>query len=108
MSSGSRATTMYVARPSIGIPSSGVCVFTNRRWGCAASRSNNVAAGVPSQSIQGDICASGSGKSDDWKTSNAQIICIQVVPLFDRVLITMSPGRKSKSSQRPLSSSGDR
>ncbi len=42
-----------------------------------------------------------------WKTRSAQIICIQVVPLLDRVLMTMSPCRKGKSSQRPLSSSFD-
>ena len=41
-----------------------------------------------------------------WNTSSAQIICTHVVPLFERVLMTMSPSRYSKSSQRPLSSSG--
>jgi hypothetical protein len=40
--------------------------------------------------------------------SRAQIICIQVVPLFDRVLITMSPARNGKPTQRVLSSSSDR
>jgi len=39
--------------------------------------------------------------------SSAQIICIQVVPLFDRVLITMSPGRNANPSHLALSSSGD-
>ena len=32
----------------------------------------------------------------------------QVVPVLDRVLITMSPSRKGKPSQRALSSSSDR
>ena len=36
--------------------------------------------------------------------SSAQIICIHVVPLRDRALITMSPGRNSNPSQRALSS----
>ena len=31
-----------------------------------------------------------------------------IQPLFDRVLITMSSGRSSNRSHRPLSSSGDR
>jgi hypothetical protein len=48
-----------------------------------------------------------SGSSGVWKISSAQIICIQVVPVLRRVLITMSPGRKRKPSHRPLSSSGD-
>jgi hypothetical protein len=39
--------------------------------------------------------------------SNAQIICIQVVPLFDRVLMTMSPGRKENPSHLALSSSDE-
>jgi hypothetical protein len=42
------------------------------------------------------------------KTSSAQIICIQVVPLFDRVLITRSPGRNANLAHRALSSSDDR
>ena len=45
-------------------------------------------------STQGERTASGSGRSGRWKTSKAQIICIQVVPLFERVEITMSPSRK--------------
>jgi hypothetical protein len=36
--------------------------------------------------------------------SNAQIICIQVVPDLGKVVITMSPGRKRKSSHLPPSS----
>ncbi|MFG1882821.1 hypothetical protein [Micromonospora sp. NPDC049102] len=41
-------------------------------------------------------------------TSSAQIICIQVVPLLERVLITMSPARNGKPTQRALSSSSER
>jgi hypothetical protein len=47
------------------------------------------------------------GRSASWKTRRAQIICAHVVPLLERVLITMSPDRKGKPDQRPLSSSGD-
>ena len=43
-----------------------------------------------------------------WNTSRAQIICIHVVPLLERVLMTMSPSRNGKRVHRPLSSSGDR
>jgi len=43
------------------------------------------------------------GRSGVWKMSRAQMICIQVVPLRDRVLITMSPGRNVNPSQRALS-----
>ena len=50
---------------------------------------------------------SGAGRSGVWKTRSAQIICIQVVPCFDRVLITMSPGRNGNSAHRPLSSSDE-
>jgi hypothetical protein len=34
---------------------------------------------------------------------DGHVICIQVVPLRDRVLITMSPGRNVNPSQRALS-----
>ena len=44
-------------------------------------------------SIHGESCQSGAGSSGLWKISSAQIICIQVVPVLRRVLITMSPGR---------------
>ena len=59
-------------------------------------------------SSHGESCQSGSGRSGVWKISSAQIICIQVVPVLRRVLITMSPGRKRKPSHRPLSSPGHR
>src|SRR5215469_4627910 len=39
--------------------------------------------------------------------SSAQIICTQVVPVLDRVLITMSPLRNGKPCQRALSSSAE-
>jgi hypothetical protein len=38
----------------------------------------------------------------------AQIISSQVVPLLDRLLITMSPGRNPDPSQRALSACGVR
>jgi len=68
----------------------------------------HLGAGGDQQSSHGDssdICA---GRFEVWKTSSAQIICIHVVPLLDRVLITMSPCRNGKPSQRALSSSAER
>ncbi len=59
------------------------------------------------QSSHGEIAVNGAGSSSVWNTSSAQIICTQVVPLFDRVLMTMSPSRNAKPSHRPLSSSAD-
>lgn len=108
MSSGCRPTTTYVARGSIGSPSSGVWVLMTRRCGCAASRASTSSRGSTSQSSHGDSSISGRGSSGVRSTSSRQIICTQVVPLLDRVLTTMSPGRNSKPSQRPLSSSADR
>ncbi len=43
-----------------------------------------------------------------WKMSRAQIICTQVVPVLDLVLMTMSPSRNGKPIHLALSSSGDR
>jgi len=76
------------------------------RW--AASWSYTCCCPVVSQSSQGDSRASGAGRSAVWKISRAQIICIQVVPLLERALMMMSPGRNGKASQRPLSSSAER
>ena len=89
------------------MPSSGVCVFTNRRCRCASSRATTSATGSTVWSTHGESCGSGAGSSGDWKTSSAQTICIQVVPLFDRVEMTMSPSRNGKPSQRALSSSSE-
>jgi hypothetical protein len=47
-------------------------------------------------------------KSGVPNTSRAQIICVQVVPLFSGVLITTSPSRNAKPSQRALSWNNDR
>jgi len=91
----------------MGTPSSGVWVLMNRRWPWAASRANRLSRSWTSQSSHGESYASGAGSSGSWNTSRAQIICIHVVPLLERVLITMSPTRKGKPSQRALSSSGD-
>lgn len=55
--------------------------------------------GLTSQSNQGDRVDSLLGSCGVWKTSRAHIICTQVVPLLDRVLMTMSPDRKGKSNQ---------
>ena len=79
-----------------------------RRWVWAASRARTSARGAISQSSHGESSASGAGSSGVWKTSSAQIIWSHVVPLFDRVLITMSPGRNANPTQRALSSSADR
>ena len=56
----------------------------------------------------GDSSASGRGRSGVSKISSAQIIWTQVVPDLERVLMTMSSLRKTKSSHRALSSSPDR
>jgi hypothetical protein len=68
----------------------------NRRCRWAARRAYTSSRGATSQSSHGESVASGAGSSAVWKTSNAQTICIHVVPLLDRVLITMSPGRNGK------------
>src|SRR5215467_8520908 len=59
-------------------------------------------------SSQGDSSVRGRGRLASPKISSAQIICIQVVPHFDGVEITMSPARYSKPSQRLLSASHER
>jgi hypothetical protein len=94
-----------VARGSTGIPSSGVCDLMMRRCGWAASRANSSSRGTVCHSSQGDSSPSGAGSRGVWNTSSAQIICIQVVPLLDRVLITMSPSRNGNPDHRALSSS---
>lgn len=90
------------------MPSSGVWVLMNRRCCWADSREYTSARGVISQSSHGDSSDSGAGSFEVWKTSSAQIICIHVVPLLDRVLITMSPWRIGKPTHRALSSSSER
>ena len=108
MSSGCRATTTYAARGSSGSPSSGVCVLTNRRCRCASSRANTSSTGSTRWSTHGDNVVNGAGRSGVPRTSSAQIICIHVVPDFERVEMTMSPSRNGKPDQRVLSSSDDR
>jgi hypothetical protein len=49
----------------------------------------------------------GAGSRGCWKISSAQIICTHVVPVLDRVLITMSSSRYGKPIHRALSSSCD-
>lgn len=85
-----------------------MCVFTNRRWVWRASRAITSSRGATSQSSHGDSSRSGAGSAGSWNTSIAQIIWAHVVPLFERVLITRSPARNGKPSQRALSSSSDR
>ena len=83
-------------------------VFTNRRCGCASSRAITTSTGSTRWSIHGESVVSGAGSRGVPNTSSAQIICIHVVPDFERVEITMSPRRKRKEAQRALSSSSDR
>ena len=90
------------------MPSNGVWVLMNRRCCCASSAARTCSRGVTSQSSHGDSSASEPGGSVRWNTSSAQIICSQVVPLLERVLMTMSPVRKGKPIQRALSSSSER
>ena len=68
----------------------------------------DIRRGATRWSSQGERCRSGAGSSGRWKISRAQIICSQVVPVRRRVLITMSPARNVKPSQRALSSSWER
>ena len=60
--------------------------------------SNRLAA-----SSQGEIVAGLTCRSGVWKTSDAQIACIHVVPDFGGVQTKISPARCSKSTQRALS-----
>ena len=54
-------------------------------------------------SSHGDSFSSGAGKAGPSKIKSAHSICVQVVPLFGGVLITMSPARNANPSQRALS-----
>ena len=63
--------------------------------------------GAVVRSNHGESSGNGRGNRSLWKTRSAQIICIHVVPLFERVLMTMSPDRKGNPVHRQLSSSGD-
>ncbi|MGI8695988.1 MAG: hypothetical protein ACR2JQ_04990 [Mycobacteriales bacterium] len=58
-------------------------------------------------SSDGDYAGRDAGGSGAWKISDAPISCTHVVPLLERVLMTMSPWRKGNPSQRALSSSAD-
>ena len=61
-----------------------------------------------SMSSHGETRSSDVCKRGVWNTSNAEIICIHVVPHFAGVLMMMSSGRSSKPSQRALSEISDR
>lgn len=54
-------------------------------------------------SSHGEIRASGRSNSGLSNTRSAQSICIQVVPHFGGVLMTMSSDRNANDSQRALS-----
>jgi hypothetical protein len=75
----------------------------NLRCGWAANAANTFAIVSVWMSSQGDSSVRGRGRRVSPKISSAQIICIQVVPHFEGVEITMSPTRNSKPSHRPLS-----
>ena len=85
-----------------------VDLLADLRCCCAARPARTCDTRVVVWSSHGDSCGSGAGSAGSsgvWKISSAQIICIQVVPLLERVLMTMSPSRNRKLSQRALSSS---
>ena len=86
---------------------SGVWVLMTRRCVCCASRANTLSRGSTRWSTHGDSSASGAGGSGSWWINRSRIVCTQVVPCLDRVLTTVSPSRKAKPSQRPLSSSAE-
>ena len=79
-----------------------------RRCVWAASAAITAARGRVLMSSHGDTSSSGAGKSGPSKSKSAHSICVQVVPHFGGVLMTMSPGRKAKSSQRLLSATIER
>jgi hypothetical protein len=54
-------------------------------------------------SSHGDRASSCAGKSGPSKIDNAHNICVQVVPDFGGVEITMSPGRCSNRTHLSLS-----
>jgi hypothetical protein len=58
-------------------------------------------------SSQGDIFERGRERGPS-KIRRAHSIWVQVVPHFDGVLITTSPGRNANPSQRPLSATIER
>ncbi len=78
-----------------------------RRWVCASNSATTSSLGRTSQSNQGESAFSRSGRSGVPNTRSRQIIWTKVVPDLERVLTTMSPGRKEKSPHRALSSSAE-
>jgi hypothetical protein len=59
-------------------------------------------------SSHGETSSSAAGKTGPSKINSAHSICVQVVPHFAGVLITMSPGRNANPSQRLLSATIER
>ncbi len=102
-SRGSRPTQMYVTVGSLGIPSSGVWVLMNRRCVWASKSANTSVRAWVTRSIHGESVSNGSGRPGSCRMSSAEIICVHVVPHFGGVLMMMSPGRRTKPSQRLLS-----
>jgi hypothetical protein len=89
----SRATWTYFTSSKIGRPSAGRWDLRKRRWSWAWIRAITASTGSGKRrSIHGEISITGRG-SGVWKTSRSTIRCIQVVPHFGYVAITMSPGR---------------
>jgi hypothetical protein len=96
-------TAMYVTSSTRGTPSSGVCVLMNRRpvW---SSRRRKTSSSVRSFiSSQGDSSEIGTPRLVESCSSIPTMVCIHVVPDFDGVEITTSPGRSVNRSQRALS-----
>ena len=75
----------------------------NRRWVCASRSAKTSPRARVRMSSHGDSFDNGPGRSGVWKMSSAVIICVQVVPHFGGVLITMSSDRSRNPSHRPLS-----
>ncbi len=68
----------------------------NRRCCCAASRVKISSLGRTIKSSHGEYQPIGALSCGVWKMSSSQTICTQVVPVFKRLLMTMSPSRKGK------------
>ena len=93
---------------SKGNPSSGVWVLMKRRCCCASRSAITSSIGRVCMSSQGEMRSSDRSNVGRPKMSNAQIICIHVVPHFGGVLMMMSPARVENRCQRLLSMTADR
>lgn len=74
-----------------------------RRCSWASSNASTLSSALVCMSSHGEISDNGRSNSTASRTAIAQSVCIQVVPHFGGVLMTMSSARNGKPSQRALS-----